>query len=190
MNVEGVILAAGLSSRTGIYKMTLEIEGKTIIERCVESMYDFCSRVIVVGGYRIEKLIPVLCRYHKVEIVYNKNYEQGMFSSVKEGFKSVREERFFYTPGDYPIIGKEVYEKMLKFDGDIIIPVYNGIKGHPLLMKSCIAKEFIYSDKYSNLREAVSSKETNLVDVNDPDILKDIDTMDDYKDLLNMQLQK
>lgn len=190
MKVEGVILAAGLSSRAGTYKMTLEIEGKTIIEKCVESMYNICSRVIVVGGYKIEKIIPVLSKYYKVEIVYNSNYKEGMFSSVKEGIKNVREERFFLTPGDYPMIRSDVYKAMLKISGDIIIPVYNGINGHPVLLRSSIANELLYNIKYSNLREFVYSKKPKLIDVNDSGILEDVDTIDDYRKLLYTESEK
>jgi molybdenum cofactor cytidylyltransferase len=36
--------------------MTLQIGGKTVIERCIEGMYDICSKVVVVGGYKIKNL--------------------------------------------------------------------------------------------------------------------------------------
>lgn len=47
--VDGLILAAGLSTRAKAFKLGLRVEGKTIIERSVEGMYDICSKVIVVG---------------------------------------------------------------------------------------------------------------------------------------------
>lgn len=190
MKVEGIVLAAGLSRRAGAYKMTLKMGDKTIIERCIEGMYDYCSRVIVVGGYKIEMLSPVLEKYNKVEIVYNENFKDGMFSSIKEGVKKIREEQFFLTPGDFPMIGSDVYSAMLKASGDVIIPVYNGIKGHPVLMKSNVAKELIFNAGYSSLREAIASKKPQLIDVSDGGILEDVDTLEDYEKLLSSSRNK
>ena len=47
--LEGIVLAAGLSSRVGINKLLLDIDGKTVIEQCILGMYDVCSRIIVIG---------------------------------------------------------------------------------------------------------------------------------------------
>ena len=121
MAVDAVVLAAGLSSRVGTYKMALDIHGKTVIERCIEGMYDICENIIVVGGYKVENIITILAKYEKVHVVFNKDYKLGMFSSVKEGIRHVKEEKFFFTPGDYPLVSIEVYETLLRASGEIII---------------------------------------------------------------------
>lgn len=59
-------MAAGLSSRMGKNKLIMNIEGKTIIERCILGMYEVCERIIVVGGYKIEDIRPILTPYKKV----------------------------------------------------------------------------------------------------------------------------
>lgn len=189
MKVEGVILAAGFSSRAGTYKMALEINGETVIERCVKSMYDICSRIIVVAGYRKEVIKEILDKYSKVEVVYNNAYEQGMFTSIIEGFKYIKEEKVFFTPGDYPLISKDVYSTLLKVTGDIIIPSYNGRKGHPVLMKKCIVKELLQSTKFSTLKDFINSKGFVKVNVNEEGILIDIDTMEDYLNVKNIFVQ-
>lgn len=97
MKIEGIVLAAGLSKRAGTYKMELKFGEKTLIEKSIEGMYDVCSRIIVVAGYRIERVISILNKYEKVEVVFNKDYEKGMFSSIKEGMKHVKEEKFFFS---------------------------------------------------------------------------------------------
>lgn len=190
MGVEGVILAAGFSSRAKAYKMTLKIGNKAIIERSIDSVLEFCSRVIVVGGYKFENLIPILSKYEKVQLVYNENFQEGMFSSVKKGFSKVKEERFFFMPGDYPLIDKKVCGKLLNYHGDIIIPTYNERKGHPILIKTSIAKEVLEEDKYENLREFIKVKEQIFVPVENEGILLDIDTMEDYKKIVGRRCNK
>lgn len=98
MNIEAVVLAAGYSSRAEAFKLELDLGGKTVIERCVEGMLPLCSRIIVVGGYQADKIQRILQQYPQVEVVLNKRYAEGMFTSVKEGMRRIRGEKiFFYT---------------------------------------------------------------------------------------------
>lgn len=183
--IEGVILAAGLSSRAGRYKMALPLGDKTVIERCIESMYDICDRLIVVGGHRIEEISRLLAGKAKINIVFNVDYEQGMFTSVKTGLQHVKAERFFFTPGDYPLISKDVCEKMLGVEDEVVIPRYNGKRGHPVLLSKAIISELHSNSRYTNLKEFIDTRRYSFVDVSDPGILLDIDTMEDYKEVLN-----
>lgn len=163
MIIEGIILAAGLSSRAGTYKLTLELGGKTIIERCVEGMYNVCSKVIVVGGYNIEKLAPILDKYPNVELVYNETYRIGMFSSVLEGFKHTTGDRIFLIPGDYPFIDHNVYVSLLKLEGDIVIPTYKHTKGHPILISKNMVNLLLTMKNYNSLREFVMNQDFNTL---------------------------
>lgn len=183
MEVEGIILAAGLSSRTGLYKMTLLLNGKTVIENAIDNMSSSCGRVIVVGGHNIESLKPIVERYENAELVYNENYMEGMFSSIKKGLSYIKGDRFFFVPGDYPLISPLVYSSLLSVDGDIVLPVFKGRRGHPLLIKSSLISE-ILGGEYNNMRKFVHSKNVIEVAVDCGGILRDIDTMDDYYELL------
>jgi molybdenum cofactor cytidylyltransferase len=108
--IDGIILAAGLSKRAKSFKITLDLGGKTLIENCIEGMYNSCSRIIVIGGYKIENIIPIINKYPKAELVFNENFQDGMYSSVKKGLMQIKAERFFLTPGDYPVVNRSVYE--------------------------------------------------------------------------------
>ena len=185
MKIEGIILAAGLSTRTGVNKMILNIKGKTVIERCILGMYDLCSEIIIVGGHRIDDIRNVLDIYPRTKLIYNPDYLNGMFSSVKKGLIHVKEDRFFLIPGDYPAISKKTYEKMLQVNEDIVIPTHNGKRGHPLLMKTYLIDELLKGISCNTLRDFVHKKGFTSIDVGDPGILMDIDTMEDYGRALN-----
>lgn len=185
MSVQAVILAAGYSRRANTNKLLLELFGKTIIENCIESYYEVCADLIVVGGYRIQQLKPVLKHYNKVNLVYNPFYDSGMFSSVKEGFKYAHADRMFITPGDCPLIKQETLNKMLSINSDIVIPSYNGKLGHPVLLSGSYTHE-ILSDKYLKLRDFIHDNPNTIIDVDDMGVLYDIDTMDDYKKIKNL----
>jgi molybdenum cofactor cytidylyltransferase len=184
MNIEGIILAAGLSSRAKAFKLELLLDGKTVLERCVESLYDACTRIIVVGGYEIQKIKTMLDKYPKVLVVCNESYETGMFSSVKTGMHHVQADRFFFTPGDYPLINPKVCQRLLEIQDDIVIPVIDGKKGHPILMRGSLAEEIIKMPDTSNLRDFINQRGFTAVAVQDEGILRDLDTQEDYRQLL------
>lgn len=114
MDVEGVILAAGYSSRANTFKMELKINKKSILQRCIEALYEDCDNIIVVSGYKHEKISELTKKYSKVRVIYNEEFDKGMFSSVKKGIQNITSSRFLLTPGDYPLISKDIIKKLLK----------------------------------------------------------------------------
>ncbi len=179
--VEGLILAAGFSKRANTYKLTLIINGKTMLESCIESMYDACSRIVVVGGYKAEKILSIVKKYKKAELIINENYKDGMYSSVKAGLMHIKGDRFFLIPGDYPLIKKEVYNILMDSEDEITIPTYKGKRGHPVLISSIFINEICKNSKYPNLREFINDKGFSTTEVEDKGILMDVDTMEDYE---------
>lgn len=180
MKTEGIILAAGLSSRAGTNKLILEIDGIPIIEKCILSMYDYCSRIIVVGGHRIEDIYEITQKFPKIDLVYNQNYINGMFSSVKMGLKFLKGDRFFITPGDLPLIKNTTYEAMLGINEDIVIPTYNEKKGHPVLIKTHLVDEILRDASINSLRDFIVKKGSATLAIADPGILFDVDIIEDY----------
>ena len=138
----------------------------------------------MVGGYKIEKLQEILKGYPQVEIVLNSRYAEGMFTSVKAGVGQVRGQKFFFSPGDYPLISPEVCRKLLAQKGQIVIPLFQGHKGHPVLFSAQIAKELLEMSDSSNLRDFIEQKGYQTVAVEDEGILIDLDTPDDYERIL------
>lgn len=160
--------------------MELEINNKSILQRCIESIYEECDNIIVVSGYKNEKINKLTQNYAKVKVVYNKEFHKGMFSSVKIGIQEVTGDRFLLTPGDYPLISKEVVYNLLKEKEDIVIPSFNKKGGHPILLSSKLIKEILEEPKESNLKIYLSKKKCSYLNIKDYGILLDVDTMEDY----------
>ncbi len=190
MSVDGVILAAGYSSRANTFKMELEINNKTILQRCIESLYDECNKIIVVSGYRHEKIDKLVKDYSKVKVIYNEEFPKGMFSSVKKGIENVTAKRFLLSPGDYPMINKDIVKKLLKRQEEIVIPSFNKRGGHPILLKSILIKEILNEPDDSNLKIYLSKKRCSYLNIDDKGILLDVDTIEDYNYLKSIILPK
>lgn len=182
--VDCVILAAGLSSRTGKNKMLLNIGGKSIIERCIGAFYDSCSKIIVVTGKYHQEIKQCLRSYSNVYFAYNEDYQKGMFSSIKTGVRYVENKRFFVTPGDYPLLSEDTVKSMLESTEKYIVPVYKEKQGHPVLLDEMFIP-IISNSKCASLRDCLNnfSSEKMRLDVNDKGIVTDIDTIQDYKKL-------
>ncbi len=73
---------------------------------------------------------------------------------------------------------------MLSTNSDIVIPTYKNIKGHPVLIKRNIINN-ILSEEYVSLREFINKHGFSTLCIEDQGILLDIDTDQDYVDILN-----
>lgn len=196
VNCDGVVLAAGFSSRTGpgVFKMELEFRGKTLLENAIASLHPFCARLIVVTGYQRERVAAIVAPYPQVEPVYNSHFRLGMFTSVRAGAARVEADWLFITPGDYPLIEPATCRALLDArvghpGRKVFIPMFNGRKGHPVLMARQLVPALLAEPEHSNLRAFIHRTGFVPVEVPDSGILKDIDTMDDYHGLLkNLKL--
>jgi molybdenum cofactor cytidylyltransferase len=180
--VEAVILAAGLSTRAGRWKMALPLGDRTVLQHCVESVYEAVRHIWVVTGWQAERVEALLQAYPKVKVVLNPDYHYGMFSSVQAGLARVSAERAFLTPGDYALIPPAVYAQMLSIGADIVIPTFAGKKGHPVLLSRSAIREILALPQDAILRDYVADKGFVAVEVDAPGILLDIDTPQDYAD--------
>ena len=84
-----VILAAGLSSRLGKPKQMLEFKGKSLLKHAVTAAVDSnASFVVVVIGANATLIVKELDN-NEVHVVENKNWQEGMASSIRCGLKAV-----------------------------------------------------------------------------------------------------
>ena len=87
---------------------------------------------------------------------------------------------FFITPGDYPLIMKSTYEKILNAKGILRVPTFNNRRGHPLFISKELIGDLLCESDDSNLKEFRNKYVITNVETNDSGILKDIDTVNDY----------
>lgn len=184
--IDCIILAAGTSSRMSQWKLLLPYNGSTIIEHCINNAQEVCKNIIVVTGYRSSELREYLSNRENITFVNNPDYNNGMFSSVQVGVQAVQSDYFFISHGDLPLIPNSVYKKLSGYLGNkAIFPIYNGRRGHPVLLPKTIKKIVLKCDENYSMKELLSSYPTQLVPVITDSIYRDIDTDEDYRDLLN-----
>jgi len=184
MKINGLIVAAGLSSRALGYKMLYKIEEKTLIEQAVMTIQPFCREVTVVTGHNHTLIEEVLKDHDGIRLVFNEKYEDGMFSSVKMGINKMVCDRLIFMPGDYGHVKKRTVKKLLETSGEIVLPSYDYATGHPIIIEGSLLNEISENSEFVSLKDFVKSKKMNYVIVNDPGVLMDIDTFEDYLNVL------
>ena len=179
--IGGIILAAGASSRAGCFKMELPLGNKTLIERSIEGMSSVCSRIVVVGGFNVDRVRELLGSYANVEVIENANWRNGMFSSVQLGAAHEKSGRVFVLPADIPLVPEIVYTRLLSYEGDVLIPSFRERKGHPVLLSSSALHEILREPHNSNLRNVIRRIGYKVVPVEQEEILVDFDSPTDLK---------
>ena len=182
MQYDSVVLAAGYSSRAGSDKMALTIGNRTILERVIDTLGGICGKIVVVGGHHQESTAEILKKYPNVTMVINKDYDSGMFSSVKRGVSEMNND-FFLVPGDYPLIKQETYKKLMECTGDMVVPVYKERKGHPVLIRQSLIKGILSEPIDSNLKVFRDRQKVEYIEVDDEGILWDVDTQEDLYEI-------
>jgi molybdenum cofactor cytidylyltransferase len=184
-----IILAAGESRRMGFPKMLLEFNGKTMLEKVIQNVgeSDTDGILVVLGAYR-EKLTGIVERLG-VMYCYNDNYKDGMLSSVQCGFRNIPGDAgaVLVFQGDQPFITAAVINSLIaeyRSSGrDLIIPAFRGRRGHPLLLGRRFREEVSGLDSNEGLRSIIHHhpEEVFEIETDDPGILRDFDTYDEYK---------
>jgi molybdenum cofactor cytidylyltransferase len=211
MKIEAIVISAGYSSRMNDFKPLMKFEGLPFILQVILKLSDCCDKVHVVTGYRSEDIKEVLTEWFqrspetawfekiggsknewssllkKVKYIYNPNFEQGMFSSLKSGLFSCQDaEWILYHFVDQPHIPKEFYNSFIRQISDNfnwIQPCYQQRRGHPLLFHQSLFPEILQADSFSSLYQISqnSAIKKKLWDCPFPQILQNFNSPSDLQ---------
>lgn len=192
--INGLIIAAGLSSRIGKFKPLLDYKGKKFIECIIDNLIPICSKIIIVTGNKSESIEYLIASSYanndSIELKLNKNFRQGMFGSLKKGIEDLTDNGWvLYHFVDQPNLPAEFYSQFLlqindKYDW--IQPTYNQRKGHPILFNKNVVSKILAAEENSNLRlisNDISIKK-KYWQSHYPSIFTDIDTQKDFNNLI------
>lgn len=190
--ISAVILAAGYSSRMGVFKPLLKIGEATVLERIVRLFQEpGIENVVVVVGHQWHELTPFVEQWG-ASWIKNEHFERGMFSSVQTGVRALPSDvtAFFVLPADIPLVRPQTIRDLLhhfnQLQGSIVYPVFQGRKGHPPLISSRYRDEILLHDGSGGLAAVLRrhEREAAHVEVADAHILADMDTPDHYEALI------
>ena len=183
-----MILAAGESKRMGKPKLLLPFGEKTMIETVIDRVIQSkAEKILIVLGSNREKIEKKIGNL-PLEIAVNPDFREGMLSSVQRGVEALPEEAraVLVFLGDQPSIPSEVIDSVIdafrKTGKGIVLPVYKGERGHPVLIDMKYRHEVENLNPEVGLRELVYGQPDDIleVEVDDAGILRDINDIEDY----------
>jgi len=185
MRFYALILAAGFSSRMGDFKPLLRVGDVCAITRTVSCVTAAGVTPIAVTGHRGDEILHYVS---DIKVAQNKNYADGMFSSVVTGVLALPKkcDAFFMLPADCCVINPETLKTLLsRYDGSkILYPAYNGKRGHPPLIPYKIGRGLADYSGEGGARAFFADFPSEEIEVPDPGILMDMDTPEDYRAIL------
>ena len=180
-----IVTAAGSAERFGGKKMLADVGGEPMLDRTIRCLLEGdVSEIIVVvgtdGRSALERDVNAM-NDARVRPVENRDPARGMFSSIQEGVRTASGDVLLVLPGDMPFVKadtvRRVIEEWTKRRG-IVSPRYNGKRGHPVALPLGLRDEILATAATSNLHEVIKRHLDQRVDldVDDPGIVKDVDT--------------
>jgi CTP:molybdopterin cytidylyltransferase MocA len=172
----------------GTQKLLMPFRDSTIIETVIQNVLgSSVENIMVVLGADSDE-IKKATDHLPIHYCLNEEHETGMLSSVICGFRSIPEETgsvLIYLgdqPGIPPVITDTVIEAYNEEITGIVIPVYENRRGHPLLVDMKYRRNIEKLDFEKGLRSLMHLFPQDVMEVvvDEPGILVDIDTREDY----------
>ena len=189
----GILLAAGRSRRMGHLKQILSWgptgDSKPLVAAAFDNVKPLCDRMIVVVGHQSDKVLNALVPRCFVSVTGHP--DGAMFESLRAGLSKVQEmdasADIVIQPGDHPFVSLEVLEHLLEESGRhpnrAVMPQYQGKGGHPVLVPSSLLEPLLQWEGGGGLRDYWRSNPDACcrVEVDDPFVIQDLDTPEDYE---------
>ena len=194
MNNTGIIiLAAGSSSRFGNTKQLLHFKGKTLLKHTIEEATETGAQpVVVVTGANADEISKEITN-EKVEIVFNKNWEQGMASGIVIGLKNAiilnkELENVILTVCDQPFVSSSLFQQLFQKQNEsvkhIVASAYADTIGTPALFTIKYFDALMGLTGDQGAKGLLKKYSEDLATVDFPEGYIDIDTQEDYENLL------
>ena len=184
-----VILSAGASSRMGSPKALLPYREGTFLEHLIEVTRHpqiGVTRVVLGAG---AEMIRTIAKLDPSIVVLNPEWEQGQLSSIRAGLRSldgIATDGLILCPVDHPLVSarlvSELVERFYEGKKAIVLPTFNGRRGHPAIFSSALYGELLAAPLEKGARAVVwahaadvlefpTDEEGVILNINDPEML-------------------
>ena len=186
MRTGAVVVAAGHKSSVSSFSPMLPIGDSTVIRRIIITLKrSGIDPVVVVTGKQgdeVEKHIAGL----RVICLRNQNYgNTQMYNSICLGLNYIEDlcDRVFILPAKFPMFLPETIKRMMDMDAQVVCPVFEGRRGHPVLVSSNIIGKLLNYKGEKGLRGALWQVDVDRcaweVEVEDQGIILAVETDED-----------
>ena len=192
----GIILAAGESTRFGRPKQLLRLKDKCLIEWVLDAAINSkLSRVVLVVGCAHQKVLQALpekLQHSKLSIEINPEYKKGQSHSLRVGLSKVKDDfpAVMFLLGDQPMLNSAtiniLLERFWADDKDVCVPIYRGKRKTPAIFGRRFYTQLMGIRGDMGARQLIDENPDRVltVEMDNPLCFLDIDTPQDYENLL------
>jgi molybdenum cofactor cytidylyltransferase len=187
--VAAVVLAAGGSRRMGQPKQLLPVSGQPMVHRVTAAACEAeLAQVVVVVGAHADAVRQALAGL-PVDVVVNESWAEGMSTSMHAGLNALPSgiQAVLIILADQPGLTPKLLDTLVAryhaTRAAIVAPFYRGRRGNPVLFDRSLLGELEATRGDQGGRTLILRHERDVerVEVDDPSVLLDVDTRQDYE---------
>jgi molybdenum cofactor cytidylyltransferase len=173
-------------------KALLPLDDSTFLARLIETLATCCEPVIVVLGGDSGAVQAALPKSASIVPAFNPDHQLGMLSSLQTGLAKTPDgsQGVVFTLVDHPRLKVGTLQAVLRHfaqsGAEVVIPRYCGQRGHPVAISRLVADELLAMPKSGSPKDVIRRHRsaTAFIDIDDPAIVEDIDTPEDYRTIV------
>jgi len=187
-DIAGILLAAGRSERFGGHKLLTSLpDGTLLAVRAAHTLKRALPRVLAVirpGDTALSRCF----QQEGLEVLECPEAERGMGHSLAAGVAALADAgAWLVALADMPFIGEPTCRRIVQAIADgaeLAVPVYRGRRGHPVGFSAVYRDRLLALDGDRGARDLLAANvdRLRLIEVDDPGILRDVDSPDDLQD--------
>jgi CTP:molybdopterin cytidylyltransferase MocA len=195
--VRAIVLAAGASTRMGTVKAALALTGgDTFLSRLLRTLLIAgLPDIVVVTGAADAAVRAAAGRIRRpVRFEYNDRWAAGQLTSLIAGLRERQGDRLegvLVTLVDAPLVSVATVTSVLQTwrrqRAPIVRPARGSQHGHPVIFDCAVFAELRTADPQVGAKAVVRRRANDIVNapIDDPGAYVDIDTPDEYRDVLS-----
>ena len=189
--IKGILLAAGQSKRLKNENKLIKIfKSKPLINHALNSVKNSkIKKIIIILGYQFKEVKKKIKKNKKIIFVHNKNYKNGMSSSIKSGLKKIskKDKGFIILQSDMPFVKtsdiNKIYNSLIRKKYLVHALKYKNRIGNP------IGFDISILNKFKKIKGNIGAKymvkrlknSTNFIKVSSEKVFKDFDRASDFR---------
>lgn len=171
-------------------KLLLPFRGRPLIAAVVEALRAGGADTIILVTAPEDEALRAWAQQAGVDAAVNPDPERGMLSSIQKGLAALpRDQILLVSPADLPNLRSdsvaELLRRMIAVRAPLAVPVHQGKRGHPLAIAPALISEIFTLDPQIGLKQLRDRHAVGLLEVtvDDPGVVMDVDTPEDYERL-------
>jgi molybdenum cofactor cytidylyltransferase len=160
---------------------------KALLQHVLDNLaHSKIDDVVVVLGARADEIREQI-QFGNARPIMNPGYANGMSTSIQAGLGAIDSDAAMIVLADQPLVTSRTFDALVdeyrRTRPNVLIPTFNGFRGNPVIVDRSLFAEMMGIRGDIGCRAIFGDHARSIVKVpvDDPGVVTDIDTMEDYE---------